>query len=141
MQLAKHTDLTDGSSCTLYFEEPTGWLRAVWLGYIDPIEAYNGAERFLQLEQVRHCAFLLNDNSGISGPWFDSMEWLSRVWIPAAVRLGLRYVAHVPQPASLMTETAALAQAHPVEGLDIQVFDTVAEAEQWLHEMQAAMAT
>jgi hypothetical protein len=42
--------------------------------------------------------YLLNDNSQIKGPWFDSVDWLQRVWAPQAASLGLRYVAHVAQP-------------------------------------------
>jgi hypothetical protein len=33
----------------------------------------------------------------MTGPWFDSMEWLAEVWVPQAECLGLRYVAHIVQ--------------------------------------------
>jgi hypothetical protein len=40
---------------------------------------------------------LLNDNSRLRGPWFDSLDWLSDVWVPQAARQSLRYVAYVAQ--------------------------------------------
>jgi hypothetical protein len=40
---------------------------------------------------------LLNDNSQLTGPWFESTDWLAHVWLPQAEHLGLRYVAHVVQ--------------------------------------------
>ena len=138
MQISQQIDLTDGSSCTVYYDEHQGLMRAVWLGYVDTAEAYAGAERLLEIEQQLRCPYLLNDNSGLRGPWFDSMEWLSRVWLPQAATLGLRYVAHVPQPGDLAGETAAIHHTPLPEGLEIQVFDTPAHAEQWLHDMQVA---
>ncbi|SDX83547.1 hypothetical protein [Hymenobacter psychrophilus] len=138
MEISHKIDLTDGSSCTVYYDQLPGWLRAVWLGYVDAAEAYAGVSRLLEIEQRLHCPYLLNDNSGLRGPWFDSMEWLERVWLPRAAALGLRYVAHVPQPDELAGETAAMHYAHLPADLEIQVFDTLAHAEQWLREMQAA---
>jgi hypothetical protein len=136
MQLAKHTDPRDGSTCELVYDEANGWIRAIWLGYVDPQEAYNGASAFLTAMQQLHCPYLLNDNSRIQGPWFDSVEWLHTVWGPQARQLGLRYIAHVVQPQDLRDE-ATLGQ--PVFGpdLQLQLFDDVISAEEWLQVQQA----
>ncbi|UPL48691.1 hypothetical protein [Hymenobacter sublimis] len=136
MQISKHTDLRDGSSCELDFDEANNWLRAIWLGYIDPNEAYNGAARFLSALQELRCPYLLNDNSRLSGPWFDSVEWLSSVWGPQAVRLGLRYIAHVVQPHDLLDQAASLSSSPFGEQIRLQLFDDVVSAEEWLREMQ-----
>ncbi|WP_019946345.1 hypothetical protein [Hymenobacter aerophilus] len=138
MVISCNIDLSDDSTCTVHYDELVGWLRAVWLGYVDVNQAYLGAGRLLEIEQKLHCPYLLNDNSGVRGPWFDSMEWLSRVWMPRAAALGLRYVAHVAQPGELGGESAAVHHAPLPEGLEVQVFDTTADAEQWLADMQAA---
>ena len=138
MQISRTIDLPDGSSCTVHYEEQTGWLRAVWLGYVDVTSAYIGAGHLLEVAQQFRCPYLLNDNSGLRGPWFDSMDWLSQVWLPQAMALGLRYVAHVPQPGDLADEMTAVHHAPLPADLEIQVFDTTAHAEQWLREMQAA---
>ncbi|WP_139925461.1 hypothetical protein [Hymenobacter sp. DG01] len=140
MQISKHTDLRDGSSCTLDYDEANGWLRATWLGHVEPREAYNGAARYLQALQNVRCPYLLNDNSQLSGPWFDSVEWLRTVWLPRALHMGLRYVAHVAQPHDLLDEAASMGRTLLEGQLHLQVFDDVASAEEWLHQMQAQAA-
>lgn len=120
------------------YEEDEQWLRATWVGYIDPQEAYDGAVNFLDTMNKFHCPFLLNDNSGLRGPWFDSVEWLRTIWAPQASRMGLRYIAHVSQPKDLVHEVAIL-EAHSFGGnIEIQLFDHVPEAEEWLREQRQA---
>lgn len=137
MRITKHTDLRDGSSCELDFDEANSWLRATWLGYVDPTEAYNGAARYLEAMRDMRCPYLLNDNSRLVGPWFDSVEWLRSVWAPQAARLGLRYIAHVVQPQDLLDQAAGLAGTSFNDTLQLQLFDDVASAEEWLRQMQA----
>lgn len=127
---------TDNSSCTLTLEEPDGWLRATWRGYVDPAEALRGAENYLRQAAVRPCAYLLNDNLALRGPWFDSVAWLERAWLPHALALGLRCIAHVVQ-ADTYTDILTLTFPQPVRGrVDLQLFNRVAEAEEWLRSCQ-----
>ncbi|WBA40754.1 hypothetical protein [Hymenobacter canadensis] len=112
-------------------------LRATWFGYIDPQEAYDEATHILDAMQQRSYRYLLNDNSRLSGPWFDSVEWLRRVWAPQAMQLGMRYIAHVVQPHDLLGE-AAMSATHPfTKQLHLQFFDTVESAEEWLRAVRA----
>lgn len=97
MLLNINRDAYDGSTCVLTYEESEQWLQATWSGYIDPIEALQGAEAYLQHAGQRPCTFLLNDNSQLRGPWFESLDWVVDVWVPQAQQLGLRYVAHIVQ--------------------------------------------
>jgi hypothetical protein len=92
---------TDGSRCTLTFDEDGPWLRATWRGFVDPAEAMRGAENYLDHAGPFHCPYLLNDNVALRGPWFDSVQWLEQAWLPRALELGLRYVAHVVQQKAL----------------------------------------
>lgn len=140
MRISTRTDLHDGSSCELDFNETEGWLRATWTGYIDPIEAYHGATNYLDAMQALRCPYLLNDNSALSGPWFDSVEWLRTVWGPQAKRLGLRYIAHVSQPQDLLDQASSLNHNPFGPELTLQVFDDVAHAEEWLREMRTHSA-
>ncbi|GAA3941577.1 hypothetical protein [Hymenobacter algoricola] len=135
MQISKHTDPRDGSSCELLFDENDNWLRAIWLGYVDPDEAYDGASRFLAAMQQLHCPYLLNDNSQLQGPWFDSVEWLHKVWGPQAQRMGLRCIAHVVQPQDLLAQAVGTRQFFGPD-LQLQLFDDVASAEEWLRAQQ-----
>jgi hypothetical protein len=127
---------TTGGQCTLTFEKPQGWLRATWSGHINTIDALNGARNYLT--QVGHfrCLYLLNDNSALRGPWFDSMEWLEHSWLPQAIQLGLRYIAHVVQ-ADTHSDILRLTCPFPVAGtVELQFFDDVAAAEEWLRACQ-----
>ncbi|WP_324680504.1 hypothetical protein [Hymenobacter sp. GOD-10R] len=126
----------DGSSCTLTYDESEGWLRATWRGYIDATEAMHGASEYLTHVGPLHCAYLLNDNSALRGSWFDSVEWLERVWLPQALQRGLHYVAHVVQ-ADTRTDILTLTFPAPLVGmLELQIFHQVAEAEEWLRSCQ-----
>ncbi|HET9503147.1 MAG TPA: hypothetical protein VFO93_06380 [Hymenobacter sp.] len=131
--------LTDaeGSRCTLTFEEADGWLRATWRGFIDPEEAWRGADNYLNQLAGIQCPYLLNDNTDLHGPWFDSLDWLLRIWAPRAASMGLRYVAHVVQ-ADTRHDTLTTAPANAGICLfELQFFDDVAEAEEWLRACQA----
>jgi hypothetical protein len=135
MFLNENRDL-DGSACLLEFDDLNGWLRATWTGYIDQAEAVQGAESYLHATSAHPCAYLLNDNTRLRGPWFDSIDWLERVWVPQALRLGLRYVAHVPQQDD-PTSYATTQVRNPSDGqFELQIFAQVADAERWLRSCQ-----
>lgn len=134
MFLNTTTDPRDHSSCALYYDEVDHWLSAVWRGYIDPLEAMRGAEAYLRHAAHTPSARLLNDNSQLHGPWFESTHWLAKVWVPQAQRLGLRYVAHVVQ-ADQHYDILALNKP-AILPFELQIFDDVAEAQHWLRECQ-----
>lgn len=126
-----------GGKCTLTYEKAEGWLRATWTGYINPEEALSGAQNYLAQVGPFHCLYLLNDNFQLQGPWFDSTHWLEAAWLPQAQRLGLRYVAHVVQNNThhdIMT--LRYPRQHVVDALELQLFDDVAAAEEWLRKCQ-----
>ncbi|MET4075454.1 hypothetical protein [Hymenobacter sp. UYCo722] len=130
---------TDGSRCILTLDEE-GWLRATWRGFVDPIEAFDGADNYLRKLAELHCAYLLNDNSTLTGPWFDSVDWLERVWVPQSRQLGLRYVAHVVQADALSDTITTYLRGAEVGGLVVQIFQQVSEAEAWLRHCQLVEA-
>lgn len=130
MLLNLEVDPRDSSSCRLTYDEANRWVRATWNGFVDPTEALRGAEAYLRYAAQLPCAYLLNDNSQLRGPWFDSVEWLGRVWVPQATSLGLRCVAHVVQAdrhSDLLT--SQLVQNLP---FDLQIFQELADAQYWL---------
>ena len=125
----------DGSRCTLS-QEPGGWLRATWRGFVDMEEALRGADNYLRTLQKLHNPCLLNDNVALMGPWFDSIEWLERIWVPQARQMGLCYVAHVVQADSLSDILTVHFNHGMAVGLELQIFQGVAEAEEWLRSCQ-----
>ena len=126
---------TDGSRCILS-EEPGGWLRATWRGFVDMQEALRGADSYLRTLQGLRNPYLLNDNVELMGPWFDSIEWLERVWVPQATAIGLRYVAHVVQADSLSDILTVNFKQGTTGPIELQIFQQVAEAEAWLRACQ-----
>ena len=123
--------------CTTDYEEANNWVRTTWKGYVTAQDGEGGARETLDLLGISHAPFLLNDNSQIEGPWFDSVEWLERVWGPQAKRLGLKAVAHVMQ-ADPNTRLDAATLDNPFADLfELQLFTSVSEAEIWLREFQA----
>jgi hypothetical protein len=111
-----------------------GWLQTTWLGFVSPIEAEQGALVALEPLCQGPVAGLLNDNSQIKGPWFDSITWLKRVWAPQAARLGLRYIAHVAQPHT-EADMGALFNRNPFgKTIDLQVFNSPEDAITWLYD-------
>ena len=122
--------------CAVDFDNANTWVLVTWKGFVTAQDGERGAEESLRLLQLTHVPFLLNDNSQVTGPWFDSLEWLERVWLPHAERLGLRYVAHVMQP-DANAELAAATSYNPFAGrFDLQIFTSVTQAEHWLRECQ-----
>lgn len=134
MLLNLQFDPRDASTCQLTYDETQHWLRATWRGYVDMAEAIGGAEAYLRRAAHTPSPYLLNDNSHLRGPWFDSLDWLAEVWVPQAAGLGLRYVAHVLQ-ADRHSDIipARLPATVPFE---LQIFREVADAQHWLQQCQ-----
>lgn len=135
--LLKELSFATGGQCILTYEKRDGWLRATWAGYVTPTDALSGATAYLEQAGPLHCLYLLNDNVALQGPWFDSTRWLRATWLPQAQQLGLRYVAHVVQAD---THSDILTLRYPryyiSDALEMQFFDDVATAQEWLHSCQ-----
>jgi hypothetical protein len=136
MLLNTNTDPRDHSTCALFYDEAEQWLKAIWRGYVDPDEAMKGAQAYLQHAAQFPCPYLLNDNSQLIGPWFESLEWLMHVWVPQAERLGLRYVAHVVQ-ADQHTDIFTR-QHHIPLPFELQIFQSPEDATHWLASVRDA---
>jgi len=135
MFLNLNTDPCDHSTCALSYNEQEGWIQAVWRGYVDPVEAMHGAEAYLLRAAQVPCDFLLNDNSQLTGPWFESLEWLADVWVPHANRLGLRYVAHIVQ--ADQHHDVLSARMPNILPFELQIFQDVVDARHWLTQQRA----
>lgn len=138
MLLNLNTDLRDHSTCALSYDETERWLQAIWRGFVSQAEAMRGAEAYLEHAAQQPCPYLLNDNSRLVGPWFESLEWLLHVWVPQAERLDLRYVAHVVQADQhhdIFTRNHKL----PLP-FELQIFQDLDDARHWLREVRDVAA-
>ncbi|UOQ70631.1 hypothetical protein [Hymenobacter cellulosilyticus] len=123
--------------CAAQYEPENDWFRIVWSGFVINDDGVAGATAYLQALQQAPSSLLLNDNSGVTGPWFDSLDWLQHIWAPQVVALGLRYVAHV-LPANDFPSVLPAPEAFSGQ-FELQIFSTVAEAEHWLHTCRDAL--
>lgn len=130
MLLNLNLDPRDHSACALSYDEAERWIQAIWQGHVDQTEAMKGAAAYLQHATQVPCAYLLNDNSQLIGPWFESLEWLLHVWVPQAERLGLRYVAHIVQ-ADLHHDIFTRHHGAPLP-FELQIFQSPDDARHWL---------
>jgi hypothetical protein len=127
---------SSGAHCITEYIPAERWLRTTWQGFVSPTDAEQGAQAALEPLRSGPVAYLLNDNSQIKGPWFDSVSWLQRVWAPQAAHLGLRYVAHVAQPHT-EDDLGLVLQQSPFENLfEVQLFATTEDAANWLRYCQ-----
>ncbi|UOQ77015.1 hypothetical protein MUN84_21515 [Hymenobacter sp. 5516J-16] len=122
--------------CQLSYDETHHWLRATWAGHIGPDYAREGATVGLQMLEQVHCPYLLNDNSKVVGPWFDSLEWLAATWGPLAAEAGLRYVAHIAQADAVVNTWSVADSKRLLRQFEIQIFDSEFEAVEWLSSCQ-----
>jgi len=122
--------------CTTEYVPAERWLRTTWRGFITSAEAEDGALGALEGLRLSPLPYLLNDNSQVQGPWFDSVEWLQREWAPQAKRLGLRYVAHVAQPHTEADLDQVLMQDPFAGHFELQFFSAVEDASAWLRDCQ-----
>ena len=120
--------------CITEYVPAEGWLLTTWMGFVSPADAEQGALATLEPHYLDPISCLLNNNSQIQGPWFDSVAWLKRVWVPQAVRLGLRYIAHVAQPHT-EADLGMLLSRNPFGGqINLQVFTAAEDAASWLRD-------
>ncbi|SET45964.1 hypothetical protein SAMN04487998_1891 [Hymenobacter actinosclerus] len=118
--------------CRLSYHPGRHLLAVSWQGHVTSDMAHQGAEAALDILRQHPCCCLLNDNTELHGPWFDSLLWLAQRWAPAAARAGVQYVAHVVRTGTLATTFLATPTHHMFTQFEIQIFDSLAEADDWL---------
>lgn len=136
MFVASPTNLLTNGTCTLTYNKIDWWLQVNWHGFVSPLDAQRGAAAYLQAAEQQPSPYLLNDNSQLHGPWFESLDWLREVWMPHATRLGLRYVAHVVQ-ANKHHDVLLLSGVCQLP-VDLQIFREVEDAQAWLRHMRSS---
>ncbi|MGI4821399.1 MAG: hypothetical protein ACRYFV_09335 [Janthinobacterium lividum] len=122
--------------CRASYSKKNHWIKVAWQGFVNTPDSEYGANEIRRLLSLTHSPYLLNDNSQVHSPWFDSVDLLEHLWVTDSEQPTLQYVAHVLQP-------------HVGDGLgrrldydlfagkfEFQFFSTHAEAANWLHECQ-----
>ena len=118
------------------YDPANHWVHNEWIGYQTYVGIVAGADACLGPLAENACAYLLNDNRQVVGPWDHAVEWIVTNWAPRAIATGLTHFANVVSPESLAAGSAR-SMALGLEGqLQMHMFDNMAEAQQWLREAQ-----
>jgi hypothetical protein len=133
------TDLTNGFGkvyLRIAYDPANHWVYNDWIGYQTYVGIVAGADACLEPLAENACAYLLNDNRQVVGPWDHAVEWIVTNWAPRAIAGGLTHFANVVSPESLAA-TSAQSMALGLDGqLQMHMFDNMANAQQWLREAQ-----
>jgi hypothetical protein len=116
-------------------------VEAEWQGTATQQDLRNAVVAGLELHERTRCAYRLNDNTGFSGPWADSVAWLEEEWLPRAYAAGIRYLAHVARPGSF-GEQAGQTMLRGKIGAQVEValFSDRSSAVEWLMQKQKVQA-
>ncbi|WP_192823353.1 hypothetical protein [Rufibacter sp. LB8] len=110
----------------------------LWYGYASQQDLKNACSAGLEILEKTGCAYKLNDNSQLTGPWSDAVEWLEKEWLPKAMAAGLRYLAHVANPHSYGEVAGEVMKFSKIgQNLEYCMFYTKKEALTWLKQCQA----
>jgi len=118
------------------YDPANHWVYNDWLGYQTYVGIVAGADACLGPLAEHTCAYLLNDNRQVIGPWDHAVEWIVSNWAPRAIAGGLTHFANVVSAESLAASSAR-SMALGLEGqLQMHLFSDIDEAKQWLREAQ-----
>jgi len=135
------TELTNGFGkvyLRITYDAHNNWVHNDWIGYQTYVGIIAGADACLLPLRANKCAYLLNDNRQVVGPWDHAVEWVVTNWAPRAIASGLTHFANVVSPESLAA-TSAQSMSLGLHGqLHMQMFADIASAQQWLREAQLA---
>lgn len=136
------TNLTNGFGkvyLTIAYDAANDWVYNNWIGYQTCIGIMAGADACLHPLRENDCAYLLNDNREVVGPWDHAVEWIVSHWAPRAIAQGLTHFANVVSAESMAAQSAE-AMRLGIEGqLQMRMFGSIAEAQAWLREAQQAV--
>lgn len=135
------TELTNGFGkiyLTIEYDTTNQWVYNNWIGYQTYIGIIAGADACLHPLRDHHCAYLLNDNRQVIGPWDHAVEWIATDWAPRAIELGLTHFAHVVSPESLAAVSAEAMHTGIGTRLEMRMFSKIDEAQAWLRQVQSA---
>ncbi|MFC5269268.1 hypothetical protein [Adhaeribacter terreus] len=117
---------------TIEYQQEKNWVENTWLGYQTTESIMKGANVCIEELKANHCAYLLNDNQQVVGPWDHATDWIAQDWTPRAIAAGLTHFAHVVSPESLAAMSAEMMQTKIEGSFNMKAFDNQEEAKAWL---------
>ncbi|GAA3951104.1 STAS/SEC14 domain-containing protein [Hymenobacter algoricola] len=117
---------------TTNYDAANQWVYNNWIGYQTYTGITAGADACLIPLRENQCAYLLNDNRQVIGPWDHAVEWIVTNWADRASEQGLTHFAHVASPDSLAAHSAEAMHLGIGGRLQMRMFSDFAEAQAWL---------
>ena len=133
------TELVNGFGkiyLTIDYDAANNWVYNNWIGYQTYVGVIAGADACLPLLRENNCAYLLNDNRQVIGPWDHAVQWIATDWAPRAAGQGLTHFANVVSPESMAALSAEAMYLGIGERLQIRMFSDIEAAQAWLREAQ-----
>ncbi|QIL74962.1 STAS/SEC14 domain-containing protein [Hymenobacter sp. HDW8] len=121
---------------TIEYDAVNRWVYNNWIGYQTYIDVMAGADACLHPLRAHACAYLLNDNRQVIGPWDHAVEWIVTNWAPRAIAQGLTHFAQVVSPESMAALSAEAMHIGIGERLQMRMFGDIQEARAWLRQVQ-----
>lgn len=82
-------------SIEIKYDPVNQWIYVDWKGYLSVHEVQKSCNQILKYFREKQAHKLLNDNTHVSGIWWDASEWIAEQWFPEMLEAGLKYVAWV----------------------------------------------
>jgi hypothetical protein len=137
------TELVNGFGkvyLTIEYDAANNWVYNNWIGEQTYVGVVAGADACLHPLCENACAYLLNDNRQVVGPWDHAVKWVVSDWGPRAQAQGLTHFANVVSPEAMAALSAQAMYLGLGERLQMRMFDSIAAASTWLREAQQAAA-
>ena len=112
------------------YEASSGFLYCQWKGLQDQASVVRGGAAMLEIVKKRGIQFILNDNTLVTGSWWEAALWTADVWFPQMKKAGLRKFAWILSP-NIFTELSAKRAMEPYPEI-VKAFHTCEEAYEWL---------
>lgn len=125
---------------TIAYDPANHWVYNNWIGYQTYTGIISGADACLPPLREHQCAYLLNDNRQVIGPWDHAVEWIVTNWAPRAVEQGLTHFAQVVSPESLAAQSARSMLLGFEGRLLMHMFDNIEDAQAWLRQARQEAA-
>jgi hypothetical protein len=121
---------------TVAYDAANRWVYNNWVGYQTLAGVMAGADACLQPLREQACAYLLNDNRQVIGPWDHAVDWIVTDWAPRAITQGLTHFANVVSPESLAALSAEAMLLGIGNQLQLRMFGDINAAQAWLRAAQ-----
>lgn len=101
-----------------------------WIGFQSRDVIEESGSIILDIVKARNISKVLNDNSLVTGSWWEAAVWAADVWFPQMNKAGLKQFAWILSP-NIFTELSAKRAMEPYQKT-VKTFYSGEEAYRWL---------